>query len=566
QEAKRLCGGALRIYPYHGGNRKKDPDFLSQFDLVVTTYGVVQADASRNGGFPPLRRIRWWRVVLDESHTIAHTTKAARVVKQLIANRRWCMTGTPYISKFSDVNGQLGFIGLEGAFSDRDLGDQKPNMNSKAETLATLRRVLLRHSQGMTLGGSSILGLPTITHEVDELTLPPKERRAYVDFEKAVQKDYTGVRYRLLNERGSHTMEVLTLLSKFRQACSGGQLLIDQSEKSGEGGKGGSAAASCIDAFCPMCSELVESPVRTWCGHVFCQACITSALTKAPDEERPCPKCKKTVTLQDLTPVAKGGGSSGFSSAAEQSREVTGALGVSGILISVLPHRRYIDPCTHDTVHGSLSGEGQQPQGGGSGASPPGVLMETKLKALVGKLSAIHAEDPTSKSLVFSQFNSSLEWLKRTLPKCGFEFRTLTGSMSRKQRTDALKAFANDPPTTVFLLSVRSGAVGINLTQANNVFFLEPLLNLALEKQAVGRVFRLGQSRPVTVTKLALKDSIETRILAMQKSEASTEPTPSSSAEANSSSISSGVAGNISTDDAKNLKIEEYNALFGLSE
>lgn len=53
------------------------------------------------------------------------------------------------------------------------------------------------------------------------------------------------------------------------------------------------------------------------------QACITSALTKAPDEERPCPKCKKTVTLQGLTPVGKGGGSSGFSSAADQSKEVT---------------------------------------------------------------------------------------------------------------------------------------------------------------------------------------------------------------------------------------------------
>lgn len=42
QEAKRLCGGALTIYPYHGGNRSKDPSFLSKFDIVVTTYGVVQ--------------------------------------------------------------------------------------------------------------------------------------------------------------------------------------------------------------------------------------------------------------------------------------------------------------------------------------------------------------------------------------------------------------------------------------------------------------------------------------------------------------------------------------------
>lgn len=41
QEAKRLCGGALTIYPYHGESRKKDPDFLAKFDVVVTTYGVV---------------------------------------------------------------------------------------------------------------------------------------------------------------------------------------------------------------------------------------------------------------------------------------------------------------------------------------------------------------------------------------------------------------------------------------------------------------------------------------------------------------------------------------------
>lgn len=48
-------------------------------------------------------------------------------------------------------------------------------------------------------------------------------------------------------------------------------------------------------------------------------------------------------------------------------------------------------------------------------------------------------QDPTSKSLVFSQYNSSLDWLKHALPKRGFEFRTLTGAMSRKQRSDSLK-------------------------------------------------------------------------------------------------------------------------------
>ncbi|CAN0459085.1 unnamed protein product, partial [Hapterophycus canaliculatus] len=58
--------------------------------------------------------------VLDESHTIASTTSSANVVKQLVSNRRWCMTGTPYISRFSDVNGQLAFIGAGGQFKPFD--------------------------------------------------------------------------------------------------------------------------------------------------------------------------------------------------------------------------------------------------------------------------------------------------------------------------------------------------------------------------------------------------------------------------------------------------------------
>ncbi|CAN0030272.1 unnamed protein product, partial [Ectocarpus fasciculatus] len=123
------------------------------------------------------------------------------------------------------------------------------------------------------------------------------------------------------------------------------------------------------------------------------------------------------------------------------------------------------------------------------------------------------------------------------------------------------KAFANDPPTTVFLLSVRAGAVGINLTQANNVFLLEPMLNLALEKQAIGRVHRLGQTRPVTVTKLVLADSVETRILAMQKKQASGGGTSGSSL----SKAQGGPAGSLAREDARHLKVEEYDEFFGLN-
>ena len=93
--------------------------------------------------------------------------------------------------------------------------------------------------------------------------------------------------------------------------------------------------------------------------------------------------------------------------------------------------------------------------------------------------------------------------------------RTITGDMSQTARARALRDFRNDPPTTIFLLSLRAGAVGLNLTTASEVFVLEPCLNPALHVQAIGRVHRMGQMRPVRVTNFILKDSIESRVMTM---------------------------------------------------
>jgi SWI/SNF-related matrix-associated actin-dependent regulator of chromatin subfamily A3 len=105
--------------------------------------------------------------------------------------------------------------------------------------------------------------------------------------------------------------------------------------------------------------------------------------------------------------------------------------------------------------------------------------------------------------------------LQQELPKHGFQYRTLSGDMSMKKRAKALSDFQNDPPTTVFLLSMRAGAVGINLTQANRVFIMEPCFNPALEAQAVGRVHRLGQTRNVEIIRLIMEKSVESRMVQM---------------------------------------------------
>ncbi len=93
------------------------------------------------------------------------------------------------------------------------------------------------------------------------------------------------------------------------------------------------------------------------------------------------------------------------------------------------------------------------------------LVFRSKFERLVEELKRIRDTEPQSKSLVFSQYSSTLQWMKQELPKHGFQFRTLSGDMPMSKRAKALRDFQQDPPTTIFLLSMRSGAVGINLTQ-----------------------------------------------------------------------------------------------------
>lgn len=69
----------------------------------------------------------------------------------------------------------------------------------------------------------------------------------------------------------------------------------------------------------------------------------------------------------------------------------------------------------------------------------------------------------------------------------------------------APQAFQSDPPTRIFLLGARAAAVGLTLTSANHVYLLEPLMSPAMELQAIGRSHRLGQTRPVTITRFYIK-------------------------------------------------------------
>ena len=117
--------------------------------------------------------------------------------------------------------------------------------------------------------------------------------------------------------------------------------------------------------------------------------------------------------------------------------------------------------------------------------------------------------------LVFSQFTSMLELLEKDLSEAGIAYFKLTGATKKEQRLRLVREF-NEGDTPVFLISLKAGGTGLNLTGADVVIHYDPWWNLAAQNQATDRAHRIGQQNQVTVYRIIVKDTIEERILALQ--------------------------------------------------
>ena len=126
------------------------------------------------------------------------------------------------------------------------------------------------------------------------------------------------------------------------------------------------------------------------------------------------------------------------------------------------------------------------------------------------------AMDGGHRMLVFSQFTSMLEILQRELTAAQIPFYTITGGTSKEKRLQLVKEF-NEGDIPVFLISLKAGGVGLNLTGADVVIHYDPWWNLAVQNQATDRAHRIGQTKKVTVYKLIVKNTIEEKIQKLQE-------------------------------------------------
>jgi SNF2 family DNA or RNA helicase len=142
------------------------------------------------------------------------------------------------------------------------------------------------------------------------------------------------------------------------------------------------------------------------------------------------------------------------------------------------------------------------------------TLPSAKLEALIPALADLAAEG--NKALVFSQFTEFLALVRTALDEEKIPYEYLDGRT--KDRQARVERFQNDPAVPVFLISLKAGGHGLNLTAADYVYLLDPWWNPAVEAQAIDRAHRIGRTRRVIATRLVARNTIEEKILALQAS------------------------------------------------
>lgn len=124
---------------------------------------------------------------------------------------------------------------------------------------------------------------------------------------------------------------------------------------------------------------------------------------------------------------------------------------------------------------------------------------------------------PDHKVLLFSSFTGMLQLVAERIEERGIEFAYLDGKMSQDKRQNAVQAFQERESCRIFLISLKAGGTGLNLTAADYVYILDPWWNPAAEAQAIDRCYRIGQDKHVNAYKMVCRDSVEEKILALQE-------------------------------------------------
>lgn len=147
--------------------------------------------------------------------------------------------------------------------------------------------------------------------------------------------------------------------------------------------------------------------------------------------------------------------------------------------------------------------------------------LSTKMKAVMEKLLKVRSKSDKGKrekSVVVSQWTKMLEIVAHHLSKENIKYSLIQGNIPAKKRMEVVEEFNTNPHgPEVMLVSLRAGGVGLNLVGGNHLFLIDQHWNPALEDQACDRIYRVGQKKDVFIHRFLCKDTVEEKIIQLQK-------------------------------------------------
>ncbi|KAH1190452.1 Helicase-like transcription factor CHR28 [Glycine max] len=491
-------------------------------------------------GSGPLAKVGWFRVILDEAQTIKnHRTQVARACCSLRAKRRWCLSGTPIQNTIDDLYSYFRFLKYDpyavykSFYNTIKVPISKNTIQGYKKLQAVLRAIMLRRTKGTLLDGKPIINLPPKTIELSKVDFSIEERAFYTKLESDSRSQFKA--YAAAGTVSQNYANILLMLLRLRQACDH-PLLVKDFDSDPVGKDSVEMAKNlpremlinlfnCLEstfAICLVCNDPPEEPVITMCGHVFCYQCVSEYLT-GDDNTCPSVNCKELIgddlvfskaTLRSC--ISDDGGSVSFANShlcdysLVQQRDYTSSK-IKAVL-EVLQSNCKLKISSSDLPNSS----------GGCRDSPSLDNLHVEdcdSDVRVTKHTRRYSESTTEgpiKAIVFSQWTSMLDLVETSLKQFGIQYRRLDGRMTLGARDKAVKDFNTEPEITVMLMSLKAGNLGLNMVAACHVILLDLWWNPTTEDQAIDRAHRIGQTRPVTVTRITIKDTVEDRILALQ--------------------------------------------------
>ncbi|KAI1501128.1 SNF2 family N-terminal domain-containing protein [Biscogniauxia marginata] len=461
---KHLRPDILRLCIFHGDNRAKVVEDIIDNDVVLTTYHTLVSDCKSKS---LLQRLMWFRVVLDEAHWIRNTTSQQfKAARNLTAQRRWCLSGTPIQNSLDDLRSLLDFLHFH-PFSEPNFFRKhivEPLRTESPDPYRNLRLLLRIICFRRT---SELLSLPP--HVIEEVPIPltDGEVRLYEDILAKCKREFEEVT-NMRSSRKKHCILFATIMS-LRRLCNHGIFQQDNAALEVRTPDRGAKKSN---------RQKQEAEEEIWCAYCYGDNADTIITLGALEV---CPECSRTLEhgatreSKSISPMPSATSDGDFMSSGWRANDLP---------LSIL------SPLRRDTGFSS------------------------KLNAVVNN---IEISPVSSKNIVLTSWRLTLDILKHLLDQRGIPCLRIDGKTSFPERQSILTLFCEDPGQSVLLLSIATGAVGLTLTVADRVHIVEPQWNPSVEEQAIGRALRIGQNRCVTIFKYIAERTVEQNIVFLQK-------------------------------------------------